>query len=906
MNHLDKVKNALGIIQKNGDVYDVVARALNNRPTSNGLFRYNVLMFSRILYAGILLKDKLLAPFAPVEKVREAQEEIREVLGFNVDVLLDKSLNNSFRNVLRIKKNVAILYEAGDIYRDEYTHNIERLLSFCHLYDIDTIYLSLKDLNRILPSMNTSSFTPVSRTTIFGVNQSIDVKEFLLLNRTELSSILMLLNNYEFDKKYITALVERINDQALKGALDSYNKDGNLESFKRTILARLSLELNSEGGYKTKNNGKTYDTVSIEGEFVKIISYSQNNANPEVCVMNIWEYLGFANYDALLKSLENSQDDEQKIIMACLYLYLNDNKSFSKEKTIKVESYYDKVYKEYLEYKKDYSKKNSPYFASKPRKVFHNFITSCYAIYLSLLVVCGAYSAVAVTDIIRGDFSARNAKNGLEYIANFYQESYEFEKSLLLDAKDVFADVISGALDITGGTIGSFASAITGDAPNLGEDNDKVVAEVYPRNDEVALPRYYACGYATSSEYKKGQITYDMESLALSNTHIFSDKASDFYIKTNISRKELKSFIKDDSTLDLPIVFYPVDFNCFLTEIIIDDAKDSSKGIVIVNEDKPLNKEQIDTLLSLKKPQVYYYFATDNWVYINSFVDAYYPILIDREGRYLDTPSYEMKQIISESLGLGEDAYVMDIFRAIKNKDYSLTPIKDAKLTSKVKKMDEKEYIKTIASLDSLVCNLAATLAVEADDTLVYVTGFLADNDVGQLTLKASDAHAWGMDDFGFIYDATPQDLIQPEEEKESSGIVNKIISATFQSLVLGTIGICLYYLGGKRLIFIVNKKQISNLLNSNQMGEAYSLINELRFGGINIPVQRDTLESLQLVANDFEGYTKGELQELLESLKKMQNPEAKLAIKVIKRVPYIKRNEQRLIRSLKEDKENA
>lgn len=89
-------------------------------------------------------------------------------------------------------------------------------------------------------------------------------------------------------------------------------------------------------------------------------------------------------------------------------------------------------------------------------------------------------------------------------------------------------------------------------------------------------------------------------------------------------------------------------------------------------------------------------------------------------------------------------------------------------------------------------------------------------------------------------------------------------------------------------------------------MGEAYSLINELRFGGINIPSHKDVLESLKLVANDFEGYTKEELQELLESLRKMQNPEARLAIKVIKRVPYIKQNEQKLIRSLKDDKDNA
>ena len=85
-------------------------------------------------------------------------------------------------------------------------------------------------------------------------------------------------------------------------------------------------------------------------------------------------------------------------------------------------------------------------------------------------------------------------------------------------------------------------------------------------------------------------------------------------------------------------------------------------------------------------------------------------------------------------------------------------------------------------------------------------------------------------------------------------------------------------------------------------MKDVYSLINELQYGGINIPVQKTTIETFDQLTSDFEGYTKEELQELLKKLKESKSPFSKQAIKVIKKVPYIKSNEEELGRKLKKE----
>ncbi len=63
----------------------------------------------------------------------------------------------------------------------------------------------------------------------------------------------------------------------------------------------------------------------------------------------------------------------------------------------------------------------------------------------------------------------------------------------------------------------------------------------------------------------------------------------------------------------------------------------------------------------------------------------------------------------------------------------------DAGLSFKIKWFNEEEYMEAIASLDSLICNLAAFLSVEVVDDLTYVSGYTA-TEAGPIL--AQGAHA--------------------------------------------------------------------------------------------------------------------------------------------------------------------
>lgn len=894
MSDIEKGKKALDTIRKKGDLYDVIAQAKNLNPTYNPLVRMNVLLLSRILYLGLLAKDKIVSYFSPIEKVHSAQQDIRSILGFNVDIVKDKKLFNSWHNLIDYKKELALLYEDNEIGREEYLANLRKILSFCELQNINVIYLNVDDLARLYPDIVLNDFKKTDRVFELGLEISTDKGDLLLvLNPNNLKSLIDMLVNYRLDKELITFLVERIEDISIKRALEKYNSDGDLNFLTNIIKARLTLNLNSDSTYKNRDGNKNYDTIIVKGEFIQKISNSKNGNNPEVTTMSLYEYLGYANFNEVLKGINMPQDDEEKLFIAALYLYLyikQKGQNFIKLPKKKNLTLYDGLYNDYLTNKKDKSKPIAG-LRDKGDKTLTNIVNYAVAFYYTAAVCCTGWLGLVGIDIINR-FLLKNedshlANQAVETILSPYKSSMEIEE-------DIINRALSGVF-ITGSEIVDNFSSFVGDVFGLEPSKDKVLANIICLNEEYA-PNYYGCEYGVSSTYEKGNISYELRQPYIGADDINYDIDEEtLKVVVHFSRKEVREMVKDNK-LHIPLTVYPCDEGYYLSRVVFLDDKDSKKEFSV---DASMIKNGITDevkkyLTSFKKPKISYCYAK-GYLFNNTFANS-----IHKEGTYLTTPTYEMRHIIAQNLGLSADANIFDIYLAIRDKKYSTTPFKDAGLSSKIKKMDEKEYIATVASMDSIVCNLAATLAVEATDDLIYVTGFCTDDN--QITYGMG--HAWAMDETGFIYDVTPSAPLEEEEKSIFTDIFSwAVVARVPLYIAILLISTIFYQLLGKRIIFTIKKHNLKNLLTDPEFKDAYSLINELRYDGISLPKERGFAENLEMIANDFEGYSKEELRNLLQKLKEVQDKNSKGAIKVVKTVPFIKKNEKKLTRGIKKSK---
>lgn len=156
-----------------------------------------------------------------------------------------------------------------------------------------------------------------------------------------------------------------------------------------------------------------------------------------------------------------------------------------------------------------------------------------------------------------------------------------------------------------------------------------------------------------------------------------------------------------------------------------------------------------------------------------------------------------------EAFGLKPDASIEELVGAIQAKEYSLTPLADAGLTSLVKYDPEKsdyemltEAAETLGGLKSYNCNLASTsfllmLAAEDIKKYNYVTGFLNGVDGDNSTLSTDEAHAWLMDSDNEIIDPTPigGENISPREPEGFSDDTASRLDAR-DALAVGAAGI--------------------------------------------------------------------------------------------------------------------
>lgn len=890
---IDEIQKNLKIILKHGDLYDAISLKENVKPQSKMLIKANILFLSRILYCGIIIFDKVEAHFAPIEKVKDAQDKIRTKLGVNIDILRTKNEWNLEKKLPtpKFRHDLYVLYENTNVEMTEYINHLQKIVNFCELYKINQILLNKSDIIDKFHEVDFSIFKDIRKNTIFD-NKFIKDEEnelYLFLTRSDLLKLIDMLKVVTIDMKILMNFKRKISDLSVKNAIIDFYINGDIEKLKNIVTSRLALNINSDNTYKDKIYGKIIENIEISGKYVKVITKNNKGELITNNIMTLYNYLGIADYDSLLKQIENKSDNQELFLLSALHLYLC---QFKKIKHISKNSisFYDQIYQDFKA-KKAGKIKKIPGLNTKLSKLLNNLMSIGLAWYVYLIIyffyIITGVSLDLIQKFVFNNDNSNILHDMIEKVNLVYQYSYNLEGQILTKAFDIVEELGEKISDLNNNI------SFSGDV-NFGKE--KTIATVTPLQN-VNMPEYYANGYATSATYESGKMIYKLEQPQISYNS-FQNAEPLFDIEIEISRSTLKKAIENNE-LNIKQMLYPLGDNYVLTNLCIKDEKDETKIFRLdatraLTTKNFITDEEKNILLAMKKPTVCFSYGISN-INENSFISD-----VKKEEPYSLLPN-EVKDAITTGLNLDKDASLIDIFYAIKSKEYSFTPIKDAGLTRKIKKMSEMEYIETISSLDSLNCNLAATLAIISDDELIYTSGYY-NNDY---YITSKEAHAWAMTIDGEIIDLTPTTIA---ENKEESNVIDAIISWGIKNNIpLYAIGILIVLiikaLFGKKIKLHWKIYNVEKLLTNPETEEAYAQLKDILYGGINIPIKRDITDLADIIGKELSAYSAEELREIkkdLENMKSENNYQTlKLAQKIVDEAPFIKENSEVLKREL-------
>lgn len=312
MNDVERVRNCLDIILKKGDLYDAIAEREGVKFQKYSFIRDHIFLFSRILYAGVLVGEKIKSFYSPINEVKKAQDTIRRVLGVNVDFVKTKHQFDFSSDVTfsadglfefdkvrlayqRTKKpELSILYENSSIRIEEYVEHLKKILNFCELYDIGEVLLRESDITDSFLSLDLEKYTHITMKDLLDFQyiqfppkgdsvfqssydfDSIFSSELLLLNKEELRELIKLLEIVKVSKQVVGDFAKQIEDETVKKAIVEFLFKGDLGKLKAIVSSRLALLLNSDSSYKDRISGKVFQNVVIKDEYINVVSTNQN------------------------------------------------------------------------------------------------------------------------------------------------------------------------------------------------------------------------------------------------------------------------------------------------------------------------------------------------------------------------------------------------------------------------------------------------------------------------------------------------------------------------------------------------------------------------------------------------------------------------------------------------------
>lgn len=932
----ERAKVNLDIIKKYGDLYSVISNKSGVNPNGwKSFLNANILFFSRILYAGTWLFTKIKNKLIPVEKVKNAQDDIRDIVGCNIDIIMPithcLSVFDYIPSVIKkyiyhdkpkMREMKAVLYGEDGLNLSNYLNNLKNIYEFCSMMQINKILLRWNDIKDLAANFDTEEIDSFYLSTIinadmkkfwFKANREYEellAQEYLSLNLEQLQALICKLEGMRYDKTFIFELSHEIEDKVIKSALEQFKDTDNLEDLICVVRSRLNLFLNDDGVFKDRNNGKVTATIMLKDKYVKVVVRNNLGNIISDTIMTLYDYLEVRDFDNILREIKVKSDNTEVLAISALYMYLI-GQDFDVDKVNDENvSFFDKIYGEYQ------SKLDNRFYRMKGiYSKFYKMSVDFTNAFLSCTIVGFAFCSVIAMLSMIGNAEVNDPNSRLNTMLNkiseVYEASYDFEKDLVDDFLALWGwkEEEEFFLGVNGET---------GDSTeNLKPD---VIAHIdYHNLPDYLKPHYFAMGYADTASYESGKYSYNILLPQIDFEEI-NEGFQLFDITFRVSRKKLETLISDNR-LNIPQILYPVGQDYIITGIKIVDLNASNNSVIIDYEradlsGNTLTEQELELLKTMRDPIITLSYGIDN-IHTNSFVND-----IKRDS-YSDIPFQELRHIITDNLGLSNEASFVEIYDAIKSKKYSRKPFWDAGLAQEIKNMDEREYFGTVASLDSLVCNLAATLTVNVDENFVYVVGFLGDDSC----IKQNKAHAWAMTKEGTIVDATPSRPIgmvieddnnnelvvwdaNLEEDSEIKEMISNVLNwginnniPFYALLVLITLlGKKLF---GKKIVMKINIARVDALFNKPQISEAYAKVKDVLYGGINIPINYSSEELVDAITKEFAGCSKEELKDLLAQLNNMKksNRVAALSRKLVKEMPFVLENSQVFKRERKNNK---
>lgn len=752
------IRDDLQLIKRKGDLYDVISQKRNATPDSflRKTIKAHTFIFSRLLYLTLVYSRRIKNSFAPVEKIKDAQDEIREYLNLPVDLYRTKDIYVRERD-----KTVGLLY--GDYHaaidgkchnpsKEDLIKNLKKIENFCSKYGINEIYIDEFFLRSYLGKEFLSTFKQVYYSDIMRHSDS-ELKNFLQVgvNIYGLKLIIAKLEASKFDNEYIYTFKDKINDQVVKDAIDTFKNDNDDEELLRILKSRLSLHINDEGTMRDRVYGKVYETYELGDTFLRVSSSDSNGNLISQNIISLYSYLGARDFSSLEERANASLDNQEINQMALLYLHLLGERPRKELVSEEPYSLYDYIYSKYITTKRN---KKIPWIKTRLQRLAAEGDQFAVAFFSVILAIILTFILRFVPPLLPINSSLlKRYTDFLDSIKSTYGESYEMEKNLFGRLKQTIEKFLPKNMqeEILDYAQGEMESIEQGGEP-------KKVAEIeWFTEDE--RPLYFMNQYACRTHFYAGEMEFDTREGIASFARI-GDCEPLFQIKVPID----KSDYEDDTMLHIPLEACPVGNEYTLAKIIIKDEEDESKCIVIDEEWYYYNlwrftREEKKIFNSMESPMAYFVYGTNEK---ESQVSTQYNMW---ERDYTkEISEEEAHDAIVRGLGLDDDATRDEINEAIASKEYTKYP-----LYTPIRDIDEIEYYEKIAALDSIDINLAAVLTTVANDGFIYTVGYKnLNNDEYLLT---DEAYVWAMNPKGEVIDF----LANFTDEESSSSSNNEV-----------------------------------------------------------------------------------------------------------------------------------
>lgn len=936
--NIDKIEKKLNLIQKKGDLYDVISKKRNATPDTlnRKLVKIHTLIFSRILYLLLVITRHFKNNFSPVKKIKNIQDEIRQIIGVPIDIFHSKEKTNEL-SLIYCDYNL----EDYDKYPDivDLIYDLERIANFAKKYNIDSVYIEKYFLTQYLSDEFLWNFKTIYQSDLLKKELNYPPSFLLLKAKTkELDDIIAKLKENKYDTAFIYSLKNKLKNENIKKGIMQFKQTNNAENLLNVIKHELNKIINEESTEKDRLYGKVHNTYEIGDVFIRKTTTDVLGNFISQNIITLYSFLEVINYSHLEKNAEIKSEDQELKLISLLYLHLLGEKQKEQREKINIHPLYDYIYNSYIE---AHPYKKIPWintFFEKRYAERRTYLWSFFSVFLTyIFTILASYIPNNWLPLSSGALEEYN--NFLNKIKSAYEESSEFEDDIKKSVQQYIEKLFPNKAEK------EMRETYQKEVQREHKDSENgKLAEIEWFTKEK-MPLYFIDEYSSSGEISDGEFCFSMSDPSVNFWDLVNTRPL-FQIKCSISKEKLTKSC-DSIYFHLPLEAYPVGDDYAIVEIYIKDETDPTKYLKIDclwnnTHRNELTEEEKELLRSIQEPMIYYIYGLSNETYSQVPVETYY-----NES----TPS-DIKKAILDGLGLEHDATDEEINKKLAEKEYTKYP-----LYNKKKDITETEYYKKIASLDAIDIDIARILTTMANENSMYVTGFKNSNDDNELTLD--EAYIWVISEDGEIIDflsnftkekninlsiedvkwfddnedaeinfvsndektqisygsekehEVVEDKSENDKKKDSEEdnrieeILTKIVNWSKQHhlsyyaacfLVL----LVIKKLFGKKIKYKLEFVKTNNIITSEDFVDTYKELFNFVYGEEIEPTWKTKNKMLDTITNQFYAFSEDDIDSLLEELKpliktKKESDSLKKVAEVLKLIPFIKENKEAL-----------